>query len=45
MALSDDIDEWVASIEVAFDSIWAWIEIDLTEKEKQLLTSEKNKFR
>lgn len=39
MALSDNIDEWVDSIEVAFDSIWAWIEIDLNEKEEQLLKS------
>jgi hypothetical protein len=41
MALSDNIDEWIDSIEVAFDSIWAWIEIDLNEKEEQLLKSKK----
>jgi hypothetical protein len=41
MALSDNIDEWVDSIEIAFDSIWAWIEIDLNEKEEQLLKSKK----
>ena len=35
MALSDNIDEWVDSIEVAFESIWTWIEIVLNEKEKQ----------
>jgi hypothetical protein len=35
MALSDDLDEWVDSIEVAFDSIWVWIEIVLNEKEAQ----------
>lgn len=39
MALFDNVDEWVNSIEVAFDSIWAWIEIDLKEKEEQLLKS------
>lgn len=41
MALCDDIDEWISSIEVAFDSIWAWIEIVLDEKEEQLLRSGK----
>jgi hypothetical protein len=39
MALSDNIDEWVDSIEVAFDSIWIWIEVVLNDKEKQLLKS------
>jgi hypothetical protein len=39
MALYDNLDEWVDSIEVAFDSIWAWIEIDLNEKESEMLKS------
>lgn len=39
MALSDNIDEWVDSIEVAFDSIWVWIEIVLNQKGEQLLKS------
>lgn len=39
MALSDNIDECVDSIEVAFDSIWIWIEIVLNQKEKKLLKS------
>jgi hypothetical protein len=39
MALCDNIDEWVDSIEVAFDSIWQWIEIDINWKEAEMRRS------
>ncbi len=39
MALCDNIDEWVDSIEVAFDSIWQWIEIDINWKESEMRRS------
>jgi hypothetical protein len=39
MALYNNIDEWVDSIEVAFDSIWQWIEIDINLKEAEMRRS------
>jgi hypothetical protein len=39
MALYDNIDEWVDSIELAFDSIWQWIEIDMNWKEAEMRRS------
>jgi hypothetical protein len=39
MALYDNIDEWVDSIEVAFESIWHWIEIDINWKEAEMRRS------
>ncbi len=42
MALSDNSDEWVSSIEIAFDSIWKWIEVVVTEKEEEMLKSKNN---
>ncbi|HEY9692860.1 MAG TPA: hypothetical protein V6D15_11675 [Oculatellaceae cyanobacterium] len=42
MAFSDNSDEWVNSIEIAFDSIWKWIEVVVTEKEEAMLKSKNN---
>jgi hypothetical protein len=39
MALYDNLDEWIDSIEVVFDSVWQWTEIQINWKEAEMRRS------